>query len=222
VPAPDPVPPPRRRFPPLAIVAIVLVVVAGMVAGLGIVAATVVGFLGSTSEVVYGDEDSQYSVEPAVVLDGEGNEVADGTGEWGTPAIVGEHTIRWEVWNGGTLDVAATAIDVDATMPGASGTQVLQPGYRLVTVTFEGTYAGDHEYTPGEEIYLGAESDISPYYATDIAPGLLAHPLQDAETLTDGDSVVVEAAFVLPDDAVETLQISVETVDGEVMYYDAG
>ena len=42
VPAPDPVPPPRRRFPPLAIVAIVLVVVAGMVAGLGIVAANFV------------------------------------------------------------------------------------------------------------------------------------------------------------------------------------
>ena len=221
VPAPDPVPPPRRRFPPLAIVAIVLVVVAGMVAGLGIVAATVVGFIGGSSEVVYGDESSQYSIEPAVVLDGDGNEIADSTGGYDTPAIVGEHTIRWEVWTGGTLELAATAIDTDATVPGAAGAQVLQPGYRLVTVTFEAVYAGAGEYLPDGEIYLAAESEAAPYYVADIAAGLLPHPLVDADTLTDGQTATFEAAFVLPDDAADTLLVSVETMDGEIMCYDA-
>src|SRR5690606_14431340 len=109
--------------------------------------------------------------EPGTVLDAQGREVTDGTGGYDRPATVGEHTVAWSVWTGGTLSVPPLAADLDATLPGASGEGAIQEGYRLVLVEYEVRYDGTGHLAPAEELWLTGESSRT--YFPDVVEGLV-------------------------------------------------
>ena len=155
--------------------------------------------------------------EPGTVLDADGREVTDGTGGYDRPATVGEHTVAWSVWTGGTLSVTPLAVDLDATLPGASGEGAIQEGYRLVLVEYEVRYDGTGHLAPAEELWLTGESSRT--YFPDVAEGLVPDPMKRITPLADGASARFHSAFVVPEAEVESFRLGVETFSGEVLYF---
>lgn len=155
--------------------------------------------------------------EPGTVLDAQGREVTDGTGGYDQPATVGEHTVAWSVWTGGTLSVTPQAVDLDATLPGASGEGAIQEGYRLVLVEYEVRYDGTGHLAPAEELWLTGESSRT--YFPDVGEGLVPDPMKRITPLADGASARFHSAFVVPEAEVESFRLGVETFSGEVLYF---
>lgn len=155
--------------------------------------------------------------EPGTVTDGDGQEVTDGTGGYDDPATIGEHTVTWNVWTGGTLSVTPHAVDLDATPPAASGKDMLQDGYRLVLVEYEVRYDGTGRLAPAEELWLTGESDRT--YFPDIGEGIVPDPMKRITPLASGQSARFHSAFLVPESEVDTFRLGVETFSGEILYF---
>lgn len=155
--------------------------------------------------------------EPGTVTDAQGREVTDGTGGYDRPATVGEHTVAWPVWTGGTLSVTPLEVDLDATLPGANGEGAIQEGYRLVLVEYEVRYDGTGHLAPAEELWLTGESSRT--YFPDVGEGLVPDPMKRITPLGDGSSARFHSAFVVPEAEVDSFRLGVETFSGEVLYF---
>ncbi|MCT2295440.1 hypothetical protein M3F57_04700 [Brachybacterium muris] len=203
-----------KGFPAWAVVAIVAMVLLALLAGLGLLVSAVRGFIAEDSVWVEVDDGATFT--DGVVTDTSGNQVTDGTGMLGRPATAGEHTFSWPTTDGGTISVHATSIDPDATVPLAGGVDVLQPGYQLVVMTLEVTYEGDSSVQIKDEVWVWAETDLMAY--PEVA-GLVPNPLSEGGALADGQTLTVAVAVVVPEDDLDTLQFSVETLEGVSLYY---
>ncbi|MCT2178199.1 hypothetical protein M3F63_11090 [Brachybacterium muris] len=203
-----------KGFPAWAVVAIVAVVLLALLAGLGLLVSAVRSFI--ADDTVWVEVDDGPAFTDGVVLDASGNQVTDGTGTFGQPATVGEHTFTWPTLDGGTVSVRATAIDPDATVPLAGGVDVLQPGYQLVVMTLDVTYEGDSSVRINEEVWARGETDLMTY--PEVA-GLVPNPLSEGAALADGQTLTVAVAVVVPEGDLDTLQFSVETPEGMPLYY---
>jgi hypothetical protein len=155
--------------------------------------------------------------EPGTVTDSEGSEVTDGTGGYDLPAVVGEHTVAWSVWTGGTLSVTPRSVDLDADLPGGAGADAIQDGYRLILVEHEVRYDGTGHLAPAEELWLTGESDRT--YFPDVAGGLVPDPMKRIPPLGDGESTRFHSAFLVPEAEVESFRLGLETFNGEVLYF---
>jgi hypothetical protein len=155
--------------------------------------------------------------EPGTLTDADGHEVDDGTGGYDDPATIGEHTVAWNVWTGGTLSVTPHAVDLDATLPAADGEDLLQDGYRLVLVEYEVRYDGTGHLAPAEELWLTGESDRT--YFPDVGEGIVPDPMKRIAPLGDGQSASFHSAFLVPETEVETFRLGVETFSGEILYF---
>ncbi|NMA78705.1 MAG: hypothetical protein GX960_15865 [Actinomycetales bacterium] len=133
------------------------------------------------------------------------------------PATLGEHTVSWTTWTGGTLAVTALEVDLEATAPGAEGRDVVQDGYRLVLATYEVLYDGPGQLTPAEELWLTGESDRT--YFPDVGEGLVPDPMKQVGPLASSRSATFHAAFVVPTDEIDTFRLGVETFSGEILYF---
>ncbi|MCT2262071.1 hypothetical protein M3F59_10665 [Brachybacterium muris] len=203
-----------KGFPAWAVVAIVAMVLLALLAGLGLLVSAVRGFIAEDSVWVEVDDGATFT--DGVVTDTSGNQVTDGTGMLGRPATAGEHTFSWPTTDGGTISVHATSIDPDATVPLAGGVDVLQPGYQLVVMTLEVTYERDSSVQIKDEVWVWAETDLMAY--PEVA-GLVPNPLSEGGALADGQTLTVAVAVVVPEDDLDTLQFSVETLEGVSLYY---
>lgn len=150
------------------------------------------------------------------VTDAAGNEVTDGTGVYDQPAAVGEHSLSWSLTGGGAVHLRATDIDTDAALPHADVQDVIQPGYRLVVMTAEVSYEGGGSIQAAEAIWVTGETATTTY--TEIS-GLVPDPLSEAGELTDGQTVVVTVAFLIPERDIDTLQVTVQRPGGIPLYY---
>lgn len=221
----------RRRgvLPAWAIVAIVVVQAAALVASVALV-------LGGIERMSAGDPASPVADpasdpqtrsappasssperEPGTVTDTDGREVTDGTGGYDDPARIGEHTVSWPAWTSGTIAVTALEVDVAATVPGASGKDVVQDGYRLILATYEVRYDGPGQLAPAEELWMTGETDLS--YFPDIAQGLVADPMKHVAPLEDGGTARFHSAFLVPEEQVAGFRLGVETFSGEILYF---
>lgn len=203
-----------KGFPAWAIVAIVAVVLLALVAGLGLLVSAVQNFF--TEDTVWVEVEDGQAFTDGVVTDAAGNPVTDGTGMFGQPAAVGEHTFTWPTPDGGTVSVRATEIDPDAAVPLAGGADVLQPGYQLVVMTADVTYEGDSSIRINEEVWARAETDVMSYAEVD---GLVPNPRSEGAALVDGQTLTITVAVVVPEDDLDTLQFSLETPEGMPLYY---
>lgn len=154
---------------------------------------------------------------PGVVSDSSGREVTDGTGRYDDPAVVGEHTVSWEIWTGGTLDVTPLEVDLDASVPRAQGQDVLQDGFRLVLVTYEAAYDGPGRFAPVEELWLTGETDLT--YFPDVGEGLVPDPMRGVEPLAAGESARFRSAFLVPEGELDSFRLALETFTGETLYF---
>lgn len=218
---------PSRGFPPWAIVAIVALQVVALVGSVGLI-------VGGALRLLDQDPDPDPAAAPAtrsgqtqeaapdktpgVVTDDQGEELSDGTGGFDDPAVVGEHTLSWTTWTGGTISVSALAVDLDASLPGARGTTVVEDGYRLVEVAYQVVYDGPGQLAPVEELWISGESHRA--YYQDIAQGLLPDPMQEVRPLGSGQSAEFHSLLLLPDDELDGLRLGVETYNGEILYFD--
>ena len=159
----------------------------------------------------------QQQSRPGVVTAADGTELRDGTGAYEDPAQIGEHTFSWRAWTDGTISVRGLEVDLDATLPGADGADVVQDGYRLVAVTYEVRYDGPGQLAPVEELWLTGETDRA--YVRDIAPGLVPDPMREVPPLEGGESAEFHSVFVVPDADLEGFRLGVETYSGEPLYY---
>lgn len=218
--------PRRGGLPAWSIVAIVLVQAVALVA----VVALVTGGLQRLGErepatpaataptdQPAASEDPTQDRRPGTVTDEDGRELSDGTGSYDRPATLGEHTVSWTTWTGGTLAVTALEVDLDATAPGAEGRDVVQDGYRLVLATYEVLYDGPGQLTPAEELWLTGESDRT--YFPDVGEGLVPDPMKQVGPLASSRSATFHAAFVVPTDEIDTFRLGVETFSGEILYF---
>ncbi|MEE1650535.1 hypothetical protein V1260_06990 [Brachybacterium sp. J144] len=155
--------------------------------------------------------------DPGTVTDAQERELADGTGAYDSPGEVGVHTFSWPTWTDGTLSVTALAVDPEATLPAAAGEDVIQEGYRLVSVTYEARYEGPGTFAPVEELWLTAETDRT--YYQDVAVGLVADPMRSAPKLRDGESARFTSLFIVAEDELEGVRLGAQTFDGEMLYY---
>ncbi|WP_394275986.1 hypothetical protein [Luteococcus sp.] len=203
-----------KGFPAWAVVAIVAVVLLALLAALGLLVSAVRSFI--AEDTVWVGVDDGPAFTDGVVLDASGNQVTDGTGMFGQPATVGEHTFTWPTLDGGTVSVRATDIDPDATVPLAEGVDVLQPGYQLVVMTADVTYEGDSSIRINEEVWVRGETDLMTYGEVN---GLVPNSLSEGAALVDGQTLTVNVAVVVPEDDLDTLQFSVETPEGMPLYY---
>jgi len=209
----------------------------GIVAVQGVVAVSVVALVLGAAQTLVGGPDADPSAaptsapatrsappqqtdrtrEPGTVTDAEGREVTDGTGGYDAPATIGEHTVAWTVWTGGTLSVTPYAVDLDATVPAAGEQDVVQDGYRLVLVDYEVRYDGTGHLAPAEELWLTGESDRT--YFPDIGEGLVPDPMKRITPLADGQTARFHSAFLVPESEIDTFLLGVETFSGEVLYF---
>ena len=164
------------------------------------------------------EQESDQVKEPGTVTDGDGQEVTDGTGGYDDPATIGEHTVSWNVWTGGTLSVTPRAVDLDATLPAAGGEDMLQDGYRLVMVEYEVRYEGTGHLAPAEELWLTGESDRT--YFPDVGEGIVADPMKQISPLASGQSARFHSVFLVPEGEVDTFRLGVETFSGEILYFE--
>ena len=226
-------PRPRRLvLPAWAIVAIVLLQSAALVASVALV-------IGGIERITSGDPEAPTAAptteeatpsaapttssperRPGTVTDSSGREVDDGTGGYDDPATIGEHTVSWTAWTDGTIAVTALDVDLDATVPGAGGQDVVQDGYRLVLATYEVRYDGPGRLAPAEELWLTGESDRT--YFPDIAEGLVDDPMKAVGPLQDGGTARFRSAFLIPEQEVGTFRLGVETYSGEILYFGTG
>src|SRR5699024_3688592 len=225
---------PRRRpaLPAWAIVAIVLLQSAALVASVALVIGGIERITSrgpeaptaapSTEEATPSAAPTTSSPErrPGTVTDSAGREVEDGTGGYDAPATIGEHTGSWTAWTDGTIAVTALDVDLDATVPGAGGQDVVQDGYRLVLATYEVRYDGPGWLAPAEELWLTGESDRT--YFPDIAEGLVDDPMKAVGPLQDGGTARFRSAFLIPEQEVGTFRLGVETYSGEILYFGTG
>ena len=225
---------PRRRpaLPAWAIVVIVLLQSAALVASVALVVGGIERITSrdpeaptaapSTEEATPSDAATTSSPErrPGTVTDSAGREVEDGTGGYDDPATIGEHTVSWTAWTDGTIAVTALDVDLDATVPGAGGQDVVQDGYRLVLATYEVRYDGPGRLAPAEELWLTGESDRT--YFPDIAEGLVDDPMKAVGPLQDGGTARFRSAFLIPEQEVDTFHLGVETYSGEILYFATG
>lgn len=212
----------RRGMPGWAVGAIVVgVIVVLACAALAVATVGVVGWLATrptpdsgTDPIVY-DDLSGYA--PGVVTDETGQAVEDGTGGYESPATVGEHSFVWETWDGGDVTVRATALEIGSALPGSEGADVLQDGYELVVLTADVDYSGPGSFEPAYELWVAGETPLS--YYSDVAPGLVPDPLMESDALSDGDSVTLRAAVLVPEDEVDELVLAVSAASGDTLYY---
>lgn len=156
--------------------------------------------------------------EPGAVTDSDGTAVTDGTGGYDDPATIGEHTVGWPVWTGGTLSVTPLSVDLDATVPGAGEADVVQDGYRLVIVRYEARYDGPAQLAPAEELWLTGESDRT--YFPDVGEGMVPDPMRTVPPLRGGGTARFESAFLVPDAEIDTFRLGLETFNGDVVYFE--
>ncbi len=206
---------PRVGMPVWSIVAITFAVVIGLLVAVGIAAAGVVQWLtAGESGLMFDDSEPVQST----VTDSSGTVVDDGTGAYDRPAVAGEHTFSSPTWDGGTADVSVTDVDTDATLPNASGADVLEDGYQLLLVTADVSYSGPGAFIPYDEVWVNVETDR--HYVSDVGSGLVPDSLQGVGALRDGESATVSLAFVVDESQLDSALISIGTGDGEVLYYD--
>ena len=217
-----------RRLPAWSLVVIVALLVIALIAAVSLM---VSGVLHLTEEdpapagappppsaaSTPSEGSGQQQSRPGVVTDADGTELRDGTGAYEDPALIGEHTFSWRAWTDGTISVRGLEVDLDATLPGADGTDVVQDGYRLVAVTYEVSYDGPGQLAPVEELWLTGETDRA--YVRDIAPGLVPDPMREVPPLEGGESAEFHSVFVVPEADLEGLRLGVETYSGEALYY---
>src|SRR5699024_6411715 len=199
-------------LPAWAIVVIVLLQSAALVASVALVVGGIERITSrdpeaptaapSTEEATPSDAATTSSPErrPGTVTDSAGREVDDGTG--------------------GNSAVTALDVDLDATVPGAGGQDVVQDGYRLVLATYEVRYDGPGRLAPAEELWLTGESDRT--YFPDIAEGLVDDPMKAVGPLQDGGTSRFRSAFLIPEQEVGTFRLGVETYSGEILYFGTG
>lgn len=220
---------PRRRglLPAWAILAIVVVQAVALVSAVGLVVGGLERVLAPEAEPSAAPARSAPAQSPTptpektpgTVTDAQGEEVGDGIGSYDRPATVGEHTLTWQVWTGGDLEVTALAVDPAGELPDAGG-DVLQEGYRLVVVEYEVRYRGGGQLAPAEELWLTGESDRT--YFPDVAEGLLPDPMVQVPPLADGETARFHSAFLVPENELDTFRLGVETFSGQVLYLAAG
>lgn len=158
--------------------------------------------------------------DPGTVTDAQQREVTDGTGRYESPARVGEHTFSWPTWTDGTLSVTALEVDLEATLPAAADEDVVQDGYRLVSVAYEARYEGPGQFAPIEELWLTAETDRT--YYQDVAVGLVEDPMRAAPKLRDGETARFTSLFIVAEDELDSFRLGAQTYDGELLYYGVG
>ncbi|GAA1489726.1 hypothetical protein GCM10009626_24720 [Brachybacterium sacelli] len=222
--------PPSRGLPAWSIVALVALQVLALVGTVGLVVGGVLRLTeedpvpsagppstsaGPSSSAPSDAADPQRG--PGVVTDAAGTELSDGTGRYEDPARIGEHTFSWRAWTDGRLSVRGLEVDRDATLPGADGADVVEEGYRLLTVTYEVRYEGSGQLAPAEELWLTGESDRA--YYQDISQGLVPDPMRDVPPLGSGESAEFRSVFVVPETDLEGFRLGVETYSGEPLYY---
>lgn len=218
-PVPTAAPAPRRALPAWAIVLLVLVVLAGQVGALTVVVA---GALSAVSSLSDGDEpvtitDPMPAADPGTVLDADGAEVTDGTGTWERPATIGEHAFAWPTWDGGTVTARVTALDPDATLPAAGGEDLLEEEHTLLVATLDLHYAGPGQFQPAIDLWPWLETDLA--YHQDMLPGLAPDALPTVGGVDGGETATVRLGFVVPDRELDSARLSLETSDGDPLYY---
>ena len=202
-------------MPVWSIVTIATVVVIGLVVAFGIGVAGVLQWLtGGAPGIVFDDP----GLVEFTVTDSSGTVLDDGTGDYDSPAAVGEHTFSWPTGDGGTADVSVTDVDTDATLPNAGGADVLEDGYQLILVTADVSYSGPGAFVPYDEVWVDFESDF--FYVADVGSGLVPDPLEKAAGLRDGESTTVSLAFIVEESRLDSALISLAHSDGESLYYD--
>lgn len=154
---------------------------------------------------------------PGTVTDSTGRELTDGTGSYEDPATIGEHTVSWPSWNDGTLSVTALDIDLDATIPGAAGKDVVQDGYQLVLVAYEVRYDGPAQLAPAEELWLSGESQRT--YFPEISDGLVTDPMRAISPLSSGESAQFHSAFLVAENEISSFRLGVQTFNGDILYF---
>lgn len=230
-------PAPRRGLPPAAIVAIVALQATALVLSVGLVVSGVTKLVGpdpappsagaGTADPTAGGTAPATSAPstpatvqertPGVVTDSAGREVTDGTGRYDHPADVGEHTVSWNTWTGGTLAVTPLTVDLAATVPRAEERDVVQDGYRLVLVTYEAEYDGPGRFAPAEELWPTGESDLT--YFPDVGEGLVPDPMRGVDPLAAGESAQFRSAFLVPENELSSFRLALETFSGETLYF---
>lgn len=204
----------RRAMPVWSIVTIATVVVIGLVVAFGIAVAGVLQWLtGGAPGMVFDDP----GLVEFTVTDSSGTVLDDGTGDYDSPAAVGEHTFSWPTGEGGTADVSVTDVDTDATLPNAGGADVLEDGYQLVLVTAEVGYSGSGAFVPYGEMWASLEGDL---YVPDVGSGLVPDSLEKAAGLRDGESTTVSLVFIAEESQLDSARISFAINSGESLYYD--
>lgn len=220
----------RRLLPAWAIVAIVALQAVALVASIALVTGGIERVMAEPSAPSPVTEPASAPVtrspapsaaaparEPHTVTDAAGRELTDGTGDHADPATIGEHTVSWRAWTHGSLGVRPLEVDLEVTIPGVDGADVVRDGYRLVLVAYEVRYDGPGQLGPAEELWLTAESDRS--YFPDIAEGLVEDPMTGIAPLEDGESARFHSAFLVPEAELPSLRLGVETFTGEIAYY---
>ncbi|MGO2312696.1 hypothetical protein ACTXKH_05000 [Brachybacterium tyrofermentans] len=215
---------PSRGIPPWAIVAIVALQVVALVGSVGLIVGGALRLLDQDAEPAAAPatrsgppEEAVPDKSPGVVTDAQGEELADGTGGFDDPAVIGEHTLSWTTWTAGTISVSALAVDLDAGLPGAQGADVVEDGYRLIEVTYQVAYEGPGQLAPVEELWISGESHRA--YYQDIAHGLLPDPMEEVRPLSGGQSAEFRSLLLVPDGEMEGLRLGVETYNGEILYF---
>ena len=218
-----------RPFPPWAIVSVVALLVVGLIAGLVIVAgaldtaerlrtapttAATPTDPGPRSTPATGDP----SLRPGSVDRAGGAAAPDGS--FSDPATVGEDTLSWPTWDGGTVHVRATEVDPDAELPHAPGTDVVEDGHQLVLVTLEISYEGPGQFQPLSEMWFSAQTDLG--YATDVLPGMAPDAIDTVGALRDGEHASARCAFVLVSTQMDGARIVLQPYDGEPLHYALG
>jgi len=214
-PAPEGVAPPsapRGGRPGWVLPVIAGTVVLGLLLALGIVAGTVLVALrierGDGAYVMDPSDDGQVG---GVVTDSSGTVVDDGTGGYDRPGTVGEHTVAWGTWDGGTMSVGLDSAEVGGTIPGHE--DLPRPGFTLVSVEGTVAYDGPGSLVLTDELWLGAETDL--VYVDDMSPGVVQGSLGELPPLEDGGTVAFTAVFVVPAGEEDGVIIDASSGEGD-------
>ena len=187
-------------------------VVLGLLLALGIVAGTVLVALrierGDGAFVVDPSDDGQVG---GVVTDSSGSVVDDGTGGYDHPGTLGEHTVAWGTWDGGTMSVGLDSAEVGGTIPGHE--DLPRPGFTLVSVEGTIAYDGPGSLVLTDELWLGAETDL--VYVDDMSPGVVPGSIGELPPLEDGGTVAFTAVFVVPAGEEDGVIIDASSGEGD-------
>lgn len=203
---------PRGARPGWVLPVIIATVVVGLLLALGIVAGTVLVALRlSQGDDLALDTYSGSDEVGGVVTDSSGTVVDDGTGGYDHPGTVGEHTVAWGTWDGGTMSVGIDSAEVGGTIPGHE--DLPRPGFTLVSVEGTVAYEGPGSLVLTDELWLGAETDL--VYVDDMSPGVVQGSLGELPPLEDGGTVAFTALFVVPAGEEDGVIIDASSGEGD-------